>query len=298
MAQEQVLQVDFTEEDASESILPRSPLLSSLQRGWDGILVQHHHQPAWEMPEYVPSHHTLSIHHVNHAIDSERVLDGKWRTEQLHQGDVALIPADVPHKKLWRRDCRFTLLMLDPGHVARIADEVRDNNRFQLLPQFAKSDPLIYHIGTALKLELESDQPSNRLYTDSLITALVAHLIRHYSTSSIVIPKASSSLSNYQLNQAIAYIEAHLTQEISLSSLADAVGVSKFYFCRLFKQSMGVTPHQYVIQQRVERAKQLLQQRQFSIADVALQCGFANQGHLNRHFKRIVGITPFAFLKQ
>jgi AraC family transcriptional regulator len=60
----------------------------------------------------------------------------------------------------------------------------------------------------------------------------------------------------------------------------------------LFKQSLGITPHQYVIRQRVERARQLIQQGELGLADIALKCGFANQGHLNRHFKRLTGVTP------
>jgi AraC family transcriptional regulator len=305
-SQEQALHVDLAEEKATAKLLPRSPLLSSHTRGWEGILVQHHQQPAWEMPVYAPSHHTLSIHHSSHSTESERVLDGKWRTEHIHQGDVALIPANVPHQKRWRRDCSFTLLMLDPTYVARFAEDALDGagtvslkeTCLEMLPQFAKSDPLLYQIGVALKSELETEHPSTPLYIDSLITALTAHLIRHYSTISLKLPTSTPGLSPYQLERAIAYINADLTQELNLVELAAVAGISKFYFCRLFKQSMGTTPHQYVLQQRVERAKQLLKQHQNSIADVALQCGFTNQSHLNRHFKRLTGITPLAFLKQ
>lgn len=109
---------------------------------------------------------------------------------------------------------------------------------------------------------------------------------------------SADGLPKYPLNKAIDYIHAHLEQEIKLLQLANSVGMSQYYFCRLFKQSMGVSPHQYVLRQRVERAKQLLRRQQFSIVDVALQCGFASQSHLNRHFKRIVGVTPLTFLKQ
>ncbi|MBD1997583.1 helix-turn-helix transcriptional regulator [Oculatella sp. FACHB-28] len=298
MSQEQLLQVNFTEEDAATSLLPRLPLLSSHNLGWAGLWVQHHYQPAWEMPEYAPSQHMLSIHHLDHAAESERVLDGKKQREQLNKGDIALIPANVLHKKLWRRDCDFTLLMLDPDHVAHIAHETVDADRVEILPHFAKSDPLIYQIGVALTSELASEQPSTRLYIDSLTTALAAHLIRHYSTTQPKIPTIADGLSNYALEKAIDYIHAYLDQEITLPKLAEVVGMSQYYFCRLFKQSTGISPHQYLLQQRVERAKQLLQQRKFSIADIALQCGFSNQSHLNRHFKRIVGVTPFTFLKQ
>ncbi|MBD3887226.1 helix-turn-helix transcriptional regulator [Phormidium tenue FACHB-886] len=297
-SQKGVLQVDFTEKDGSESILPRSPLLSSHNLGWNGIWVQHHYQPAWEMPECALSQHMLSIHHLDHLVESERVLDGKRQTEQLNKGDIALIPANVSHKKLWQQDCDFTLLMLDPALVARISHETVDADRVEILPYFAKADPLIYQIGVALRSELASEQPSTRLYIDSLTTALAAHLIRHYSTTQPKIPTIADGLSKHALEQALSYIHAHLDQEVTLPQLAEVVGMSQYYFCRLFKQSMGMPPHQYLLQQRVERAKQLLQQHKFSIADIALQCGFSNQSHLNRHFKRIVGVTPFTFLKQ
>ena len=68
--------------------------------------------------------------------------------------------------------------------------------------------------------------------------------------------------------------------------------MSPHYFCSLFKQSMRMTPHQYVIQTRVNRAKELLLKGKYTIAQVALMVGFANQSHLNRHFKKLIGVTP------
>jgi len=105
----------------------------------------------------------------------------------------------------------------------------------------------------------------------------------------------SNGLPKYKLQQATNYIQVYLDQDIKLADLANTVGMSQYYFCRLFKQSIGVTPHQYIIQQRVERAKQLLKRQDFSVADVAIQCGFAHQSHLSRHFRRLVGVSPKTF---
>jgi len=74
--------------------------------------------------------------------------------------------------------------------------------------------------------------------------------------------------------------------------------MSQYYFCRLFKQSVGMTPHQYLIRLRVERAKQLLKRSDLAIADVALQCGFSHQSHLSFHFRRLVGMSPKTFQQQ
>jgi AraC family transcriptional regulator len=113
--------------------------------------------------------------------------------------------------------------------------------------------------------------------------------------SSQPVLESYGGLSQYKLRQAIEYIDAHLDQEITLTDLAEVLGMSQYYFCRLFKQSMTIPPYQYVLQQRVERAKQLLQQPEVAICDIALECGFANQSHLTKHFRKLTGITPKAY---
>ncbi|MER3588991.1 MAG: AraC family transcriptional regulator, partial [Mastigocladus sp. ERB_26_1] len=95
--------------------------------------------------------------------------------------------------------------------------------------------------------------------------------------------------------QVIAYIQAHLSEDISLEAIATEVGMSRYYFCRLFKQSTGISPHQYVIKCRIDRAKELLLQGQNSIADVAFEVGFTSQSHFTKHFKHLIGMTPKAY---
>jgi AraC family transcriptional regulator len=99
-------------------------------------------------------------------------------------------------------------------------------------------------------------------------------------------------LSDFQLKRAIDYIRSKLDAQLSLENMAAEQNFSHYYFCYLFKQSMGVCPWQYVIRSRVERAKNLLKNRDFSIYEVALACGFSNQSHLNKHFRSATGIAP------
>ena len=89
-----------------------------------------------------------------------------------------------------------------------------------------------------------------------------------------------------------AFIDAHLETDIRLDAMAAACGVSPDYFLRMFKTTVGVSPYQYVINQRVERAKQLLSDDSVSLAEIALRCGFSHQEHLTRMFRRFTGVTP------
>jgi len=106
-------------------------------------------------------------------------------------------------------------------------------------------------------------------------------------------------LPKWSLRQAIEYIHRHLDRDLKLPDLAAVTGMSQSHFARLFKQALGVTLRQYIIQQRIERSKHLLKQNlHLQIADIAIQCGFANQIHFTKSFRQITGITPKAYREQ
>lgn len=129
-------------------------------------------------------------------------------------------------------------------------------------------------------------------YVESLTQILVIHLPRHHSTPTRPIPLQNGGLTHLQAQQVIDYIHTHLNRDLSLAELASVVNISPTYFANLFKRTVGTSPHQYVIQQRVERAKVMLKKTNLAIADIALQVGFSSQSHLTQQFKRLTGMTP------
>ncbi|MBE9064599.1 AraC family transcriptional regulator [cf. Phormidesmis sp. LEGE 11477] len=210
-----------------------------------------------------------------------------YSTNALH-----IFPADLPHRACWTKDVEFIHCYLDPQCLAQAAHEAISPERVELVPNFHQPDPLVAQMGLALKAALENNPAGSHFYAESMSTALSAHLLQHYSTRKPVFRDYGGGLSRYQLRQAIDYIRAHLAENLSLDTMSTEVGMSRFYFCRLFKQSTGITPYQYLIKCRVEKAKLLLRRRKSSIADVALEVGFSNQSHFTKHFKRLIGITP------
>ncbi|MDV2997503.1 MAG: Exoenzyme S synthesis regulatory protein ExsA [Chroococcidiopsis sp. SAG 2025] len=131
-----------------------------------------------------------------------------------------------------------------------------------------------------------------KIEVESLTQVLVIHLLRHYSIFAPTITSQNRNLTHTQLQQAIDYIQTHLNRDLSLAELASVICISPTYFASLFKQAMGISPHQYVIQQRVERAKLMLLKTDLAIAEIALQVGFSSQSHLTQQFKRVTGLTP------
>lgn len=167
-----------------------------------------------------------------------------------------------------------------------------DLNRIEFDNCFSKQDWQLQHIAMLLLAELESGGMIGQLYVESLTQVLVIHLLRNYSNSRQIITAENRSLTHSQLQQAIEYIHTHLNHDLSLIEIARVINISPTYFASLFKRATGTSPHQYVIQQRVERAKMLLKTTNLKIADIALQVGFSSQSHLTQQFKRLTRMTP------
>lgn len=283
--------------NAFSQLVPRSPILRSQDTVSDILRVEHHHQPANRESECCLPNYLLSIH-LGQPIQLERTIDGRRSRDYLARGDIMITPPYLHRKLFWDSDADFLLLHLEPKLFTYAGYESVNADHTQIVPQLKICDPLIQQIGLALKAELEIDGLSDRVYAESMANALAVHLLRHYSTRRREIRAGSGCLPSHKLQQAIDYIQAHLAEDVSLEAIATELDMSQYYFARLFKQSTGYSPYQYVIKSRIERAQELMMQEQQSIATIALKVGFASQSQFGRHFKRLTGVTPKQFLKK
>ncbi|MGJ3248234.1 MAG: helix-turn-helix transcriptional regulator [Elainellaceae cyanobacterium] len=275
--------------------LPCSPVVSSFGAGWDRIQLSLYRQPPYRIPEHYSSHHVICINAGNPVI-LQQTVDGCSETTESVPGDIGIYPANLWQTFRWHQDAEFLQLYLDPTLLTQAGKELWNTDSIELVPQLTSCvDPLISQIAIALKTELDINGIGSRLYADAMAQALSVHLLSRYSTRKPSIRHNLGKLSEQQLRQVTDYIHEYLDRDLRLTELANVVQLSSYYFARLFKQSTGISPHQYHIRCRVNQAKQLLIAGELSIADVAYAVGFASQGHLNYHFKRWVGITPKAF---
>ncbi len=281
----------FSDRDFNLSqLLPRKPLFSSQKLDWAGTFLEHHCQSTWETPYFSSSYHSIVVN------NSHQIQIGHWSGDlKLHQqfnkGDITIFPANTQHKQSWDREWDFFLLCLDPKFMTQIAYESIGMESIDILPYFATPDPLIYQFCIGLISELRSGELCCQLYVEHLIAALSIHLIRQYSVKNHSL-QDPNGLPKSKLQQAISYINEHLTEDLSLKDIAKVVGLSPFYFTNLFKQSTGMTAYQYVIYHRIERAKQLLNKQELSIAEVSEQVGFKSQSHFANVFRKYTNKTP------
>src|SRR5258708_36127189 len=138
----------------------------------------------------------------------------------------------------------------------------------------------------------------NRMYGEALSTALACHLLREYSAAVLGPKRQYGGLPREKLARAVEYIQDQLDTELTVSGIAKAVYMSPYHFTRLFKESTGQSPYQYVVDARVRKAKELLTTGKFTISEAARQVGFVDQSHLTRHFKRVFGLPPKKLLNR
>lgn len=134
----------------------------------------------------------------------------------------------------------------------------------------------------------------SRLFAESLASVLALHLLRNYTALSHQIETERLSSQPRAVTQALSFIHANYGRDISLTDVAAAAHLSPYHLTRLFKKATGVSPHRYLVRVRVDSARALLSAGagERSLAEIAAAVGFADQSHLTRHFKRMLGVTP------
>lgn len=191
---------------------------------------------------------------------------------------------------------RTLVVSLPPSLLQNIAQELElDPMRMEIIDRFQIRDRELELLGWALQREAESGHPSGRIYLDGLTAAMASRLVaRHSSLAPKSSPHGNTGLTGYRLKQVLAFIDEQLAEDLSLERIAAVAGVSSSHLNTLFRHSMGVAVHQYVIQRRVELAKSLLLKGKKSVTEIALEVGFAHQSHLARHMRRLLGVPPRA----
>ncbi len=279
-----------------EAVPASSVICSSALLGWHGIIVWRRQSPPTTV--VLPP---LSMHEVVLQLRAgPRLLqdrDGRRHAGPWRKGDILLVPAGGPSVWTMEGAVDNLHLSLDPCFVRRVALEAcgMPPAHVEIRDVFSGRDPEIACLGHRLLRELTTTGLGGRVYAESLATLLALHLLRTYGAQPPRLCPHTGGLSPHKLRLVQEYIQAYLDQPLGLADLAALVQLSTPHFLRMFKQATGQAPHQYVLAQRMERAKGYLRTSRLSMTEIALHLGFRTQSHFAMHCRRLTGLTPTAY---
>jgi AraC family transcriptional regulator len=225
------------------------------------------------------------------AVDCRRAGQ-RHRGTTIH-GDLEIIPPNLGG--VWEIKSPDTALVigLKLGVLQRMVEESGgDPQKLQVFNRFQARDAQIEHIGWALKAEMENGYPSGRSYMDALATGLATRIVRNHSSLARPHRPLRAAMPARRLKAVLGYIEDNLGRDLGLGEIAAAAGLSVSHFKTLFRKSLGMPPHQYLLRRRVERAAMQLRSGNLPIGQIALENGFCHQSHLALHTRRVLGVTP------
>lgn len=270
---------------------------SRQDRAWENITIEQFQQPPGETRCHYSDEHAIYLSLASRPVRLLQIMGGRTYAGLYGKGDISITPVKTPFFARWDEDDHCLQIRIASRFLQNVATEALAMNpdRLELVPEFRTRDRSLESIGMMLLTELQEENVGGTLYIESLANILAVHLLRQYSVTKPRLGIYEGGLPERQLIQVLEYINEHLNQNIKLADLAQLLDISQFHFSHLFKQSMGTAPYQYLLQQRVERAKQLLKQTNLEIMDIALECGFNSHSHLSKQFRQLTDMTPTAY---
>jgi AraC family transcriptional regulator len=264
--------------------------------GWNGVSLRGYAYSGSDV--VVPAMRDyLVVAYQQGRTPLSRRVDSGWTRELLGPGDVSVLTRAAESHWVWPADIEVVHVYLTAAELSATCRQMyeRDVEDVELRDEVKADDPAIHHTAMLMAAEATHGGAGSQLLIDSLSSQLAVYILRRHAHVLFRAPEDNDGLSFAQERRVRDYVHEHLDQSIGLDDLAASVALSRFHFARRFRKSFGTSPHAFVLDQRVARAKALLTRTNTPLLDVAVRCGFADQSHLNRVFKGRVGTTPGTF---
>ena len=204
-------------------------------------------------------------------------------------GDLALCDRHVGE---WVGRMNVSHLQLGISDGALMACSDGAYGEVELRPSRKFADPRLSAMAAAVHAEMVAGFPSGRLFLDSVEQAMAVALVNGHAVRHRPVQMYRGGLGSARLRRIKELVQAKMEHDLSLEDMAQSVGLSTAHFARMFRKSMGETPHQFVLRQRLERGKAMLRAPDARVLDVAVACGFKTQQHFAQVFRDVLGLSP------
>lgn len=241
-----------------------------------------------------PHIHTIAAF-LHGEAEASTFIDGRLRSHRkVFPGDVSLVRVgESPRSVCHTAHGQYAVFYVPDALLQQSAtDEFKQSNPLELLPHYYRRDPIIAQMGRLVASEIQAPSRGSQLMLDSVSLALVVRLLRSWSCPSERTDLLTAGLASWQQRRAIELLQSRYSENLSIAELAAEARLSPFHFIRSFKRSVGMPPHQYLTQIRLEHARVLLETTSLPVSDIASQIGYESPSYFAQLFRRNYGMTP------
>lgn len=276
-------------------LVNREPDRTSRGQAWAGVVADlHWWADAGEAIAGAPDHDILAMRVAGTSPLVQR-RDGKVDERTVTYGNVTIHPRGLDSHWSWTKPGAILLMRAPAALLAET--QARSGDTRELPNAFGLRDAKVEDHARQLLAELHRPvHPTQAMRWETLSLTLIAHVIERYAGRSVA-QTHRAQLSSAQLMRIEEFIQDRWQRQVTLQDLADIVGLSRFHFSRLFKQTAGMTPMAFVERARLDRARVLVMETQRSMAEIAAVTGFADQSHFCRRFRKAFATTPGQFAR-
>jgi AraC family transcriptional regulator len=278
-----------------ETYVPAAITVVRRSVGWPGILVHERRGKSGQVtyPGGIRQH---VFYQFLNPLRSDVLIGDKTDTIRYRAGEGRFTPAGRPVAFRWTGEVRVLMLGFQPWFFERVAAELGASTALPAETNIQKLEARHPACLLMQQLYAELHAPAGAaLAAEGLAQAIAVRLLREFDH--IRGTKPAPAAPPVAVLKVVELMRQRLAESLSLEELAEVVGLSPFHFARQFKTATGHPPHDYLIRLRVDRAQELIRQhsREWTMAAIANECGFADQSHMARHFKRVLGVSPGEF---
>lgn len=273
--------------------VPGEVLSSSDNLGWKGVGHRSYRYAALDVP-IPPLDHFMVVRYAAGQTPMDRCFEQRWSRADCRPGDASLLTMSEASHWHWTQQIDVSHVYLSNSLMSRVAGEVMDRPvaEVRLHDVLCARDPTLLAITDAITQEAVQPEMGGPLYAETLGTQLAVHLLRKYAQVTFRHDLPGGRLSPAQMRRVLDLIDSRLHEALTLEDMAEAAGLGVCTFHRRFRETQGRAPHAFVIDRRVERARQLLTAGDLAVKEVAACCGFSDQAHMTRVLRARLGTTP------
>lgn len=278
--------------------LPGELTIDSAKLGWKDVRIRGY---KYDPSDVVlpPMHDYLIVFYRQGATPMNRRCSGPWRYEDVGPGIASLLTQATDSHWHWTVPIEVRHLYVSQSKLAEVASDVHQVHidHVELRDVLKTDDPVFLNMMNTLSAEIQEGGVGGSLYVEALTNQVCVHMLRNYAGAFRRPPQSIAGLSFIQARRVKEFIADNLENDISLADIARVANISVYYLIRQFHKTFECAPYEYVTRQRLDRAKKMIASGGVPLKTVAAACGFSDQSHMTRLFRRAFDLTPSEFRK-